>query len=222
MSVVYFQNKYYPKAKCGPYFGEECSFLHKRGVAFEGERAFFASGLNEGGIIHFISTPSMTLKEWVARSFGDTEPVESEYIPGTCHKRISRPLVCSGTLYKTVSQEKLNGSFVSLRMLLNKLEDLFETVEPSESNLSAYGHRIRKILLLACMEVESSWSAVLKENGYSSNGQFTTNDYVKLCEPMLLDGYELSLQSYPHFPSFTPFKDWEVSNPTKSLAWYDA
>ncbi len=222
MSVVYFENKYYPKIRSGSDFSEERSFLHERGVALEGEGGFFASGLNEGGLAHFIGNPSVTLKEWVTGSFGDTAPVESSYVPGTCYKRIWRPLVCVGTLSKTISQEKLYDSFVSLRMLLNKLEDLFETLEPSEANLSAYGHKIREILLLACMEVESSWSAVLKENGYSPAGRLTTNDYVKLLEPMLLDGYELSLQSYPHFPPFTPFKDWDVSNPTGSLPWYDA
>ena len=39
---------------------------------------------------------------------------------------------------------------------------------------------------------------------------------------MLLDGYSLSLQSYPSFPEFAPFKDWNASNPTTSLSWYDA
>jgi hypothetical protein len=72
------------------------------------------------------------------------------------------------------------------------------------------------------MEVESSWAAVLKENEYFSSGQLTTHDYVKLLTPMLLDSYEASLQSYPHFPASVPFKDWDAANPTKSLIWYDA
>jgi hypothetical protein len=72
------------------------------------------------------------------------------------------------------------------------------------------------------MEVESVWAAVLKENGYVSNRNLTTNDYVKLLGPMLLDSYELSLKAYPRFPTFTPFEGWSASNPTGSLAWYDA
>lgn len=39
---------------------------------------------------------------------------------------------------------------------------------------------------------------------------------------MLPDGYTLSLQSYSSFPEFAPFKDWNASNPTTSLSWYDA
>lgn len=208
--------------RSAPDFRKELPFVQERGVAFEGEGGFYASRINEGGSVQFIRNPPIPLKEWVIKSFGDTEPVEIDYVPGTCYKRIWRPLVCTGTLHKTISQEKLNDSLVSLRILLSKLEDLFETVEPSANNSSAYGHKIREILLLACMEVESSLSAVLKENNYSSPGRLTTNDYVKLLEPMLLDGYELSLQSHPNFPPFSPFKGWEVKHPTGSLTWYDA
>jgi hypothetical protein len=161
------------------------------------------------------------LKDWVAKTFGDSNPIESAYVPGTVHKRIFKPVAC-GSFYRAIHQEQFTEAFVSLRILLNKLEGLFEVLEPAAANLSAYGHKIREILLLACMEVESSWSAVLKENGYSSSGQLTTNDYVKLLTPMLLDSYQLSLQSYPQFPSFEPFGGWDVATPTKSLTWYDA
>ena len=101
------------------------------------------------------------------------------------------------------------------------MQDIFETVEPSPSNLQTYGHKIRELLLLAAMEVEASWAAVLKANGYAG-GRFTTNDYVKLLAPMRLDSFSLTLRSYPDFPGFTPFKDWDTAQPTKSLEWYDA
>ena len=39
---------------------------------------------------------------------------------------------------------------------------------------------------------------------------------------MLLDSYELSLQSYPRLPAFTPFEKWDPNSPTESLTWYDA
>lgn len=225
MLVFYFQNKYYPKAKRGSRFDQDFSFQHEQGVAFESENTFFASGINHGGEIHFkkITNSSIpNIKNWVAKSFGDSNPTKLNYIPGTCYKRIWRPLVCAGSFHKAVSQEKINQSFVSLKILVSKLEELFETVEPIEANLSTYGHRIREVLLLACMEVESSWSAVLKENDYSLDNKFTTDDYVKLKEPMFLDGYQMNLAAYIHFPSLAPFKDWRVKDPTKSLLWYDA
>ncbi|MCK5415848.1 hypothetical protein KAI92_00285 [Candidatus Parcubacteria bacterium] len=225
MKVFYFQNKYYPKAKQGLFFDQCFNFQHEQGVAFESENAFFASGINHGGSIHFIKIPNSSIsniRDWVEKSFGDTNSVESKYIPGTFYKRIWRPLVCNGNFYKAISQEKINQSFVSLKILLNKLEELFETVEPTESNLLTYGHKIREILLLACMEVESSWTAVLRENKYSSNGAFTTNNFVKLKEPMFLDGYQMDLVAYPSFCGLMPFIDWDVNKPTKSLSWYDA
>jgi hypothetical protein len=225
MSVIFFQNKYCPKAKCGDNFASECHFPHATGVAFESGRSFFASGLNDGGRLHSATIPNASfpmLKDWVIKSFGDSEPTMSGYVPGTFYKRIWRPLACPGSFHKAISQETLTESFVALRILLNKLDTLFETIEPSEPNLSAYGHKVREILLLACMEVESSWSAVLKDNGYSAGKRFTTNDYVKLSSPMLLDGYTLSLTSYPSFPAFAPFEGWNASNPTISLSWYDA
>jgi hypothetical protein len=226
MAVIFFQNKHYPNALRDSQSGLEFKFPHTRGVAYYNDDTHFASGVGEGGDVHYVNFPSATflsVKEWVGKTFDDNEPIESGYTPGTVFKRMYRPHAAMGNFYRAISQEKLTESFVSLRILLNKLEQLFEVIEPTQENLTVYGHKIREILLLACMEVESSWSAVLKENGYSTNGQLlTTRDYVKLLVPMLLDSYELTLQQYPRFPSFSPFKNWDVSHPTQSLVWYDA
>ncbi|MDD5032532.1 MAG: hypothetical protein PHC85_00210 [Candidatus Pacebacteria bacterium] len=213
MSVYFFQNKKFPK---------DSSFNSEKGVAFEVEGIFVASALDRDLIMCDDST-GKTLKDWVEKCFGDTCPVESDYVPGTFYKRIWRPVVSGGNFYKAISQERLNESFVSLKILLDRLEELFETVEPTEENKKVYGYKIREIILLACTEVESSWSAILKENQYlSKKGYFTTNDYVFLARPMLLDSYELSLQSYLNFSSFNPFENWNSDQPTKSLSWYDA
>jgi len=226
MKILFFENKFFPKGKEGPGFDQEFNFAHERGVAFEGTGAFFASGINHGGDIHFLDTSdgtSIDLKGWVTKSFGDNEPVASKYELGTFYKRIWRPLAFNSSFHKAISQEKLNESFVALRILLTKLEALFETIEPSVENLPAYGHKIRELLLLACMEVESAWAAVLKENNYATSGdRLTTRDYIKLKEVMFLDAYDLSLQSYPRFPSFNPFKSWVSTNATESLVWYDS
>jgi hypothetical protein len=101
------------------------------------------------------------------------------------------------------------------------MQDVFETVEPAQGNMQTYGHKIRELLLLAAMEVEASWTAVLRANGYAEQRP-TTKDYVKLLSPMLLDSFGLKLRSYPEFPVFTPFTGWNVGVPTQSLDWYDA
>jgi hypothetical protein len=198
---------------------------YKRGVAFRHENTFCAMDLNINQGIILSGEADGTLRDWIGKNFGDTNPVESECPQGIYYKRIWRPY-WPGPIYRSVSQvrdgEKITESMVALRILFNKLEELFETIEPGQDNLLAYGHKTREVLLLACMEVESSWTAVLKENGYPQRPTWNTNDYVKLFRPMFLDGYKVSLRSYPHFPSFSPFEKWTVADPTHSLAWYDA
>src|SRR6185437_6864958 len=82
-----------------------------------------------------------------------------------------------------------------------------------------------ELLLLSSMEVEASWAAVLRANGYVSRTQRTrlnTEDYVLLLNAMRLDSYTLSLTSYPSFPAFTPFENWSSAAPTQTLDWYNA
>lgn len=195
--------------------------MHPRGVVYENQGYFFATGLNSGGEIVAVKADGMSLLDWIVKIFGDAAPVEVQNEPGVCYKRIRRPVTFGG-LPNPLQDDKLTESFVALRILLRKLEELFQTVEPVAANAAVYGHRIREILLLSCMEVESSWAAVLKENGYSIRGNLSTNDYVKLFQPMMLDGYQLSLQSYSSYPPFSPFAGWSARKPTESLSWYDA
>lgn len=226
MKLLLFDNKYFPNAKRGLGFEQDFSFNHERGLAFVNDGIFFACGIRHGGEVHFLKVENTSfpfLKKWVSESFGDNNPFEIEYDLGTYYKRIWRPIATPvGGFPPNLYIKEKNSSFISLKILLNKLEDLFETIEPDSSNLSAYGHRIREILLLACMEVESSWTAVLRENGYEKKGDFTTKDFAKLQNAMLLDGYELILDSYPDFPLVVPFENWDIEKPTQSLSWYDA
>ncbi len=222
MPVLLFENKKFPQAAfwCGEY-----PFEYKQGVAFLGHDAYFVSSLYQGVRVLWQTDPAPTLegmKRWIESTFGDSAPRVRDYEPGTCFKRIARPLMYrTAAHHPPVDHDTMNESCVALKILLNKLEDLFETVEPAHGNEFAFGHKIRELLLLACMEVESAWSAVLKENSYPGS-RFTTKDYVKLCKPMFLDAYALELQSYRDFRDFRPFADWDPNKPSLSLPWYDA
>jgi hypothetical protein len=162
-----------------------------------------------------------SLKEWIESSFGDSDPIESDYKPGTMYKRIALPLASTGTLFSIMDYRLVNQSLVALRLLLAKMEAVFETIEPSPENMETYGHRIRELLLIACMEVEASWAAVLKANGYAKE-RLNTRDYVKLLNPMVLDSYEVLLSSYHEVLPFSPFEGWRDDTPTQSLPWYNA
>jgi hypothetical protein len=221
--AIIFDNNYYPNAKTGTGFTLDTHFPDREGIAFEYDGVYYACGLyNARNHIHFSKDISITLKDWVTHTFGSTTLTELPIMPGTYYKRMWRPNVGMARPLETASTQARTQASVSLQILLDKVENLFLTIEPSMENFSAYGHTIREILLLACMEFESSCKAILKENGYANSGNTSTNDYVKLYEPLILDSYELSLQSYPDIPSFYPFKDWDVLRPTQSLPWYNA
>jgi hypothetical protein len=217
-STVFFQNLFIDNPTAAP--------IHRfpYGVAYFSANCWWYSGINFGGSaqpvpMNLQDIPS--LKAWIFAIFGDPEPQESDYEPGTAYKRISRPLNTSGSLHNAIDRKAMTQSFVALKILLTKMQDIFETVEPGPTNLQTHGHKVRELLLLASMEVEASWAAVLKANGYGGD-RFTTKDYVKLMAPMLLDSFSLKLNSYPEFPSIAPFKGWIAQSPTTSLDWYDA
>jgi hypothetical protein len=224
MPVYYFENQHHPEFVRFRDLGRELSFGHPRGVAYERNGHFFATGLNRGGEAIAARSGGATIENWISRTFGDPSPAASlSNEPGVRFIRIARPTTLGFSNADPAMSAKANDSFIALKILLRKLEELFETIEPAASNLSTYGHRIGDVLLLACMEVESGWSAVLRENGYAgTRAAFTTNDYVKLLGPMMLDGYEMGLQSYSTYPPFSPFAGWNTAHPTQSLSWYDA
>ncbi len=216
--TIFFRNLFFEKGL------DVLTHRFPHGVVYFSADRWFYSGVNFGGAVRQVplNQPGIaTLKNWIVVTFGDQEPQETDYIPGTAYRRIAWPLSTSGNLNATIDADAMTQSFVALKILLTKMQDIFETVEPGPLNLQAHGHKIRELLLLAAMEVEASWVAVLKANGYVGD-RLTTNDYVKLLGPMLLDSYSLTLKSCPGFPTAAPFKGWNAQMPTKSLGWYDA
>ena len=102
------------------------------------------------------------------------------------------------------------------------LIELFRNIEPSPANLNAYDHKLRELLILACTEIELGWRAVLDDNSTEKKPSYTTQDYIKVKEPLKLDKLTLRLKDYPHLDEFTPFEHWDNAAPTKSLLWYNA
>ena len=65
------------------------------------------------------------------------------------------------------------------------------------------------------------WRGILVANGCRKSS-FTTNDYVKLANILLLRDYSVSFHRYPDMPPFAPFADWDEAKPSQSLRWYVA
>lgn len=111
----------------------------------------------------------------------------------------------------------------ALRILLDKLDDIFLYVEPDQNGIRSFGHKSRELLILACTEVENMWTSFFNKAGItSSNGRrFTTQDYVKLLPKLCLGEFQISFKNY-NVRKFQPFINWNAAQPTKSLSWYDA
>ncbi len=75
------------------------------------------------------------------------------------------------------SSDQYVCSFV---LLLRDLQELFDYVEPSDTNLKCYSYRIYELLVRACIEVEANCKAILLENGYKKEDDLNMNDYKKV------------------------------------------
>ena len=120
-----------------------------------------------------------------------------------------------------INKEELARSKRDIRLLIQKLDSILLYVEPSNISLKVYSHKLRELLILSCTEVESFWIHYMKEAGESTD-RLTTKDYVRLLHPLFLNEYEITFNRYPFTYSTKPFGQWDVSNPTTTLSWYDA
>lgn len=113
--------------------------------------------------------------------------------------------------------------FNRINILKDLLEDIFLNIAPHRSNITTYGDKVRNLLILACTEVESLCSDILKRNNYQTNeGRYWNMlDYFKIAFPSKLWQYKFAFKNYPHLGKFQPYKKWERSN-FKELPWYAA
>ncbi len=203
-----------------------------RGIAYETDTHFVHFyGRGEG--LWVVSSgltategKSGTLRDWVVRAFGAEEIVEMSHLPGTAIKAVWRP----GLYYDNQILEALDSSGYDLRlaeqallMLLQRLDEILHFVEPTVVSLSAYSHKARELLILACTEVENNWTTFLRAAGLTPPTRgFTTSDYVRLLEPLRLPEYYISFPRYAALADITPFGAWDATQPTQSLVWYNA
>lgn len=109
-----------------------------------------------------------------------------------------------------------------LLALTRMLTEILNTIHPTETNLEAYGHRIKNLLILSCVEVESQLKGIYKANEVSGKERYNTQDYIKLKDILKLNKYSVRLALYPGLRTYYPFKNWNKEiGATKSLKWYD-
>jgi hypothetical protein len=155
--------------------------------------------------------------------------IPGEMNRGECFFRIVRPIFGEGsiqtgqTFRNFYDQNSLRNIQKQQEILIEILENIFRNIHPHEDNFDVYGHQIRNLIILATTEVESSLTSILQANNITPLSQhFTTRDYVRLKKVLRLEEFEVSLSHYPWLQSFSPFRDWSETQPTKSLKWYNA
>jgi len=120
-------------------------------------------------------------------------------------------------------RDELARSAMQIASLTRRFDEICAYIHPDLANWHIYGIESRNLLLLAAMEVEAQCRAILKANSYSAtNDRFNTKDFVKLSAPLKLADYAVAFTQFPWIEPISPFFGWNVTNPSKSLDWYDA
>lgn len=96
-------------------------------------------------------------------------------------------------------RRQLSRAYVNIE---KELRNIFNFVEPDESNLKTFSFELYSLLLRACTEVELNCKLIMEANGATPQGKFfTMADYIKLEQSSKLSKYVVS------------FKNWRKRNP---------
>jgi hypothetical protein len=167
----------------------------------------------------------LSLEDWARKNFGAENLRYTSIEIGDSIDSVWRPsLYYDSDVFQAINttlQERRLTEY-SLRVLIEKMDDLFLYIEPDSVSMNTYSHKIRELLILACTEVETFWTFYLQKAGEPNSKRFTTNDYVKLKDKLFLNEYKFSLKSFASISPIKPFETWDQANPTESLPWYSA
>jgi hypothetical protein len=204
-----------------------------RGYSYEADTHFVHLYGKESGL--WIISVGLTatekkgggLDDWAIRVFGAEDIKPTIHPVGSTVSGVWRPgIYFNNEALQGLgnSQWDLRSSEQALRLLVERLDELLLYIEPDAHGLSAYSHKTRELLLLACTELENSWKYYMSLACASpiGGGDFTTKDYVKLLKPLFLSEFEITMRPYSGVPTMKPFDGWDSNSPTKSLGWYDA
>lgn len=111
------------------------------------------------------------------------------------------------------------SSVESFKLLQKDLNHLFEYIEPSVNNLTAYSHRTYELLLRACTEFESNVKIIYEKNNCRPS-EDNIKGYSDLEGPMRLSAYQVEcyLLDIQPFHPFCSFKD--LNRDHRSPNWY--
>jgi hypothetical protein len=94
-----------------------------------------------------------------------------------------------------------------------------EFVEPTDTHLDVYSHRLYEILLRACTEFESLCREILIAHGFQKDTNWNITDFVKVA-PLLDLQRQVSTALFwrPDPVNIAPFENWTPQAPSRP--WY--
>ena len=117
-----------------------------------------------------------------------------------------------------VNQGEMRTLITTCRLMFQDLYQLFYFIEPHDTNLNTFSHRVYELYFRATTEFESNCKRILEENGYSKSGNWYITDYEKISSVARLPEYRVKFKRWATPRDFTPFADWSTSG--TSLSWY--
>jgi len=121
---------------------------------------------------------------------------------------------------KFACQAEMRSLVTTAKLIMDDLNEMFNYIEPDDSNLNVYSHRIYELLLRTATEVESNCKGILKANGYAkAEKDMNMIDYFKLAAVARLPEYKVLFDRWSTHHEFKPFADWNVTT-YAPLAWY--
>ncbi len=120
--------------------------------------------------------------------------------------------------------------YVRAFMIIQKdLVQLFEYIEPTDSNLETYSYRTHELFMRTCIETEANFKAILKANTFNPKHRdgrdrpekkWNIHDYKKVNTSHHLSSYTVHIPIWRgDHSSFRPFSEWNDDQP---LSWYQA
>ncbi|WP_121811991.1 hypothetical protein [Mucilaginibacter kameinonensis] len=216
-----------------PRWTNELHLNYPLGYAYETDTHFVHMFGNGNGFypiqigLTAIEKKQGNLNDWVLKTFGATniQPLTIEI--GRSIEGVWRPsLYFANDVHQALNNSPVEMRLAqqSLRLLIDKLDELFLYIEPDYTCLDTYSHKNRELLILACTEVENGWKSYFSKSSTApTNGRMhTTKDYVKLSDKLHLNEFRFKLKAYENLGWFSPFINWDIAAPSTSLVWYDA
>ena len=116
--------------------------------------------------------------------------------------------------------ELQSKSFIkAFELIQDDLVELFDYIEPTDSNRNAYSRRIQRLFLRVCIEIEANLNAMLSASLYSDRGRnWECRDFQIVDQAHALSAHEVKLAFWRGLENHVkPFAGWEFG---RAAHWY--